>query len=152
MATTEDRSPSRVLSLWAAGLVLMGAMPGHALLSAPTSYASVDQDQRFYALLTKPNQDHPMVISNFPVVRAQGIQLCQQEDAGATPMQAVHQLNRENGGPYVFDDASSISSAATVIYCSWHGSWPDTPGGPQGLTESRPIDPQPIYPPLMWSP
>ncbi len=152
MATADTCSPSRVMSLLAAGTVLMGAMLGHALLLAPTSHASVDQDQRFYSLLTDPDQSHPMVIWDFPVVSAQGMQLCQQADAGATPMQALYHLDRRYGGPYVFDDASSISSAATVVYCPWHGDWPDTPGGPQGVNESRPIYPEPIYPALIWPP
>lgn len=152
MESTGTRSPGRVTSMWAAGLTLIGAMCSQALLSAPTSDASVYQDQRFYHLLTDPDQDHPMVIWNFPLVRAEGIQVCQDEDAGATPRQADSQLDRDYGGPYVFEDASSISSSAEVIFCPWHGSWPGAPGGPQGIRESRPIYPRPVYPPLMWSP
>jgi hypothetical protein len=142
----------KYLAVFTAALAILAELLGHALLSAPTSHASVDQDQDFYWLLTEPNQSHPMVIWNFPLVRSQGIQVCQQADAGATPMQALYQLDRDYGGPYVFEDASSISAAAHVIYCPWHGSWSDAPGGPQGGRESRPIYPRPVYPPLMWSP
>ncbi len=152
MAATDTRSPSQVMSLWAAGLVLMVAMLGHALLSAPTSHASVYQDQEFYRLLTDPDQDDPLVIWNFPGVRSQGIAVCQREDAGEAPYDALLDLTKRRGGPYTFDDANNISSSAKVVYCPWHGSWPDAPGGPQGVTESRPISPRPVYPPLMWSP
>ncbi len=154
MTTTASttRSPSRVMSL-AAGLVLMVAMLGRALLSAPTSHASVHQDQEFYFLLTEPNQDHPMVISDFPLVRSQGIQACQREDSGETPMQVTDNLDRRYGGPYLFDDASNITSTAEVIYCPWHLSMPVSEGGGgQGVTESCPVNPPPVYPPLMWSP
>ncbi len=40
MATTTICSPSRGLSLWAAGLVLMAAMLSHALLSPPRASAA----------------------------------------------------------------------------------------------------------------
>ncbi|WP_131829185.1 DUF732 domain-containing protein [Mycobacterium numidiamassiliense] len=147
---TTTRSPIRVLSI--GFLVLMVAMVGYALLSAPTSHASVHQDQEFYWLLTEPDQDNPMAIWDFPLVRSQGIQDCREMDFGETPMQALYHLDRRHGGPYMFEDANGISSAATVIYCPWHGSWPDMPGGPQERTESRPVNPLPVYPPLMWSP
>ena len=142
----------RTASAMAAISVGMTAMLGHALLSAPTSHASVYQDQEFYWLLTDPNQERPMVIWDFPLVRSQGIQYCQQVDSGEAPMQALYHLDRRYDGPYIFDDANSIVSAAAVIYCPWHGGWPDTPGGPQDPNESRPISPCPVYPPLMWSP
>jgi hypothetical protein len=142
----------KYLAVFSAPLVILAALLGHALLSAPTSHASVYQDQEFYWLLTDPNQERPMVIWDFPLVRSQGIQNCQQMDFGETRMQALYHLDRRYGGPYIFDDANSIVSSATVIYCSWHGGLPDTPGGPQDPNESRPISPRPVYPPLMWSP
>ena len=142
----------KYLAVFTAALAILAALLGHALLSAPTSHASVYQDQEFYWLLTEPDQERPLVIWDFPLVRSQGIRNCQQMDSGETPMQALYHLDRRYGGPYIFDDANNIVSSAAVIYCPWHGSWPDTPGGPQDRTESRAISPLPVYPPLMWSP
>lgn len=141
------------LAVFTAALAILAALLGHALLSAPTSHASVEQDQEFYWLLAEPDQDHPMVIWDFPLVRSQGIGVCQGEDAGETPLDAAYDLDRRYGGPYTFEDASNITSSADVIYCPWHLSVPVSQGGAgQGVTESRPIIPLPVYPPLMWSP
>src|ERR1700739_3192667 len=70
-------------------------------------------DAQFFWLLTEPNQERPMVIWNFPIVRSQGIAACQREDAGETPYQATKDLQYPNG-PYTFDDAHSITPAAAT--------------------------------------
>lgn len=114
-------------------------------LAAPVQ-ADAAQDEEFYRLLTEPNQDHPMVIWDFPLVRSQGIAACQRQDAGETPYQAVKDLEYPNG-PYSSDDANSITSTAEVIYCPWHDD-----GSGQRVDESRPVYPPPAYPPLAWYP
>lgn len=120
-----------------------------AILVAPTTKADINQDQEFYRLLVDPDQDHPMVIWDFPLARAQGIEVCQREDAGETPMQALYHLDREYGGPYTFDDANNISSSADTVYCPWHQTrlsspdWAHTPD---------PVYPPPIYPSIAWTP
>lgn len=109
-----------------------------------TSHASVQQDQQFYYLLTRPDQDYPMVVWDFPLIRAQAIRACQLEDAGLTAMQVTYDLDQRYGGPYPFEGASSITSAAEVIYCRWHLEKP--------VDVSTPVYPPPVYPPLMWVP
>ncbi|MCV7303020.1 DUF732 domain-containing protein [Mycobacterium barrassiae] len=132
----------------AAGYIVVGfAMFGAAIALAVPANAAVEQDQQFHRLLTRPNQDDPMVIWDFSLVRAQGIGVCQRQDAGLTAMQALYDLDERYGGPYPFELASSISSAANVIYCPWH-----TSSVTGGVDVSRPVYPRPIYPPLMWSP
>jgi hypothetical protein len=128
---------------------LIKIMAGLAFVSvglAAPAQADANQDRDFYRSLTDPDQDHPMVIWNFPGIRSQGIASCQQEDAGATPMRALYYLDRRYGGPYDFDVANDITSAAGVIYCPWHLS-PRQP-----VDVSAPVYPPPVYPPLMWSP
>jgi len=106
-------------------------------------------DARFYWLLTRPDQERPLVVWNFPLVRSQAITTCQRRDTGQSPMQALYALDQRYGGPYSFDDANSITSAAETIYCPWHnapmpaGNWANT---------SAPMYPMPVYPPLAWSP
>ena len=56
MATTDTRSPSRVMSLSAAGLVLMVAMLGHVLLSPPKATADpalTHEESEYVSLLAK---------------------------------------------------------------------------------------------------
>ena len=90
-----------------------------------------------------------MVIWNFALVRAQGRAACQRQDAGQTPMQALYALDQRYGGPYTFDDANSITSAAQTIYCPWHNA---SASGRDSSTTSAPVFPLPVYPPLTWSP
>jgi hypothetical protein len=136
--------------LGAAGALVLTVAGGVAAVGlAASAQADAGQDQDFYRLLTEPDQDHPMVIWNFPLVRAQGIAACQREDAGETPMQAAYDLDQRYGGPYIFDFANDITSSAETIYCRWHtapapaGNWVNT---------SAPVYPRPVYPPPMWSP
>jgi hypothetical protein len=114
----------------------------------PTARADLGQDQEFYRLLTEPDQTHPMVIWNFPEVRAEGIGACEREDAGEAPFQALTDLEYPNG-PYTFDNASAITSAAEVIYCPWHGG---RPGDSSWINNSAPVYPRPLYPSIAWYP
>jgi hypothetical protein len=54
-----------------------------------------------------------MTIWNFPLVKAQGLQACQRMDNGERPVDASDDLVAAAG--YTFDDAVSITSAATTI-------------------------------------
>ncbi|HEY4796640.1 MAG TPA: hypothetical protein VII18_21555 [Mycobacterium sp.] len=116
---------------------------------ATPAQADTNQDQEFYRELTRPNQDHPMVVWDFAAIRSEGIASCQQEDAGATPMRALDYLDRRYGGPYTFDEANNITSSAGVIYCPWHDA--PVPAG-AWATSSDPVYPRPVYPPLAWYP
>jgi hypothetical protein len=100
------------------------------------------QDHDFYWLLTEPDQDHPMVIWNFPLLRSQGIAACEREDAGETPYQALKDLQFPHG-VYTFDEANAITSAAEVVYCPWHGASVSTP---EWVNTSDPVYPRPVYP------
>lgn len=115
-------------------------------LAAPAQ-ADAQQDREFYRLLTDPDQDRPMAIWDFAGMRSQGIEVCQREDAGETPMEATYHLDRRHGGPYVFDDANSIASSAETVYCPWHSSHV-----PNWLDTSNPLYPPPVYPPIAWYP
>lgn len=73
-------------------------------------------DETFYRLLTEGDDEDPgLTITNFPLIRAQGLQACQRQDDGMDGLDAVHLLQEE--GPYSFDVANSIVSAAAVAYC-----------------------------------
>lgn len=116
--------------------------------TASPARADAHQDQEFYRLLTEPDQSNPMVIWNFPLVRSQGIEACEREDAGVPPYQSLKELEYPKGS-YPFDIANDITSSAETIYCPWHAA----PPGDNGWVErSAPIYPPPIYPPLAWYP
>ena len=74
-------------------------------------------DSRFLRLLTT-DPVHPMTVWNFPLVKAQGLQLCQEMDNGERQAAATNDLMAAAG--YTFDDAASISAAAVTIYCPQH--------------------------------
>lgn len=133
---------NKAARLVVAGLAIFGAVA----LAVPSN-ATVAQDQQFHRLLTRPDQENPMLIWDLSLVRSQGVGVCQRQDSGLTAMQALYELDQRYGGGYPFEIASSISSAANVIYCPWHSS---TSTG--GVGVSRPVYPRPVYPPLMWSP
>jgi hypothetical protein len=128
---------------------LIKIMAGLAITSlglAAPAQADARQDQDFYWLLTDPNQDHPMVIWNFALVRSLGIATCQREDAGDTPYAAAKALEHPNG-PYTWDVANDVASAAETIYCSWHHT-----DAPNSVNTSNPVYPPPAYPPQVWYP
>ena len=128
--------------------IVAGLFFGTVALAAP-GHADASQDHEFYRLLTEPDQDRPMVIWNFAEVRSEGIAACQRQDAGEPPYPATTDLERPNG-PYTFDDANSITSAAATVYCPWHNA-PPTPNNNWTET-SAPVDPRPVYPPIEWYP
>ncbi len=129
-----------------AGAAVVTAGLGSLLAAAPAQ-ADAQQDQNFYWLLTRPDGDN-LTITNFPLVRAQGIAACQRQDAGEPPYQALKDLQYPRG-PYTFDIANSITSAAEAVYCPWHI-------GPAGESDwvntSAPVNPRPTYPPIAWYP
>jgi hypothetical protein len=94
------------------------AAAGTAIALAPAANADPaaysDQDAEFYRLLTSP-QDANMTISDFALVRSQGLNACQREDQGMAGLDVVHALMAD--GPYPFDAANAIVSAAEVAYC-----------------------------------
>jgi len=100
-------------ALCAAASVFIAVAP--TVNADPGAYG--DQDATFYRLLTAP-QDANMTISNFGLVRSQGLEACQREDQGVDGLDAVHALMAE--GPYSFDAANAIVSAAEVAYCPDH--------------------------------
>ena len=129
-----------------AGAAVVAAGLGSLLAAAPAQ-ADAKQDQNFYWLLTRPDRDN-LTITNFPLVRAQGIAACQRQDAGEPPYQALKDLQYPRG-PYTFSIANSITSAAEAVYCPWHIG---TDGGSDWVNMSAPVDPRPTYPPIAWYP
>jgi hypothetical protein len=114
-------------------------------LAAPAN-ATVRQDQEFYHLVTEDGWP----ISNFPLVRANAILTCQREDAGEPPYRALKDLETPNG-PYTFDQANSVTSAAETIYCPWHSAPPGNQDS-SWVNTSAPVYPPPTYPPIEWIP
>jgi hypothetical protein len=98
---------------------LWAAVAAVALISAPVASAEPgafsDDDTTFFRLLSDPDQDHPMKIWNFPLIRYQGLEHCARESQGMRGIDSIYELQKE--GPYTFDDALSIASAADVAYC-----------------------------------
>lgn len=91
-----------------------------ALFAAPVASsdpgASSQEDDWFYRALTEGTEDDQgIVLTNPPLVRAQGLQACRRIEDGVDPVDAVDMLMAE--GPYSWDTASSIVAAATVFYC-----------------------------------
>lgn len=101
---------------------------GVCLPTANAAYTGADAE--FFRLLTRPNQDHPMVIWDFPGVKGQGLWACQRMNVEA-PYLATKELQSSAG--YAWDDATSITSAAVVAYCPQNGyaptgKWPSPSG------------------------
>jgi hypothetical protein len=120
MATPASRKAPRpaLRAVLGGAVVLFGVIAAAPLASADPGVIS-PQDAEFYRLLTRNDDDGPgLVITNFPLVRAQGLLACQRLDNGLEAIDTVHLLQAE--GPYSFDVANSITSAAVVIYCHDH--------------------------------
>jgi hypothetical protein len=131
------------------GITIMAGLAFASVGLAAPAQADSGQDQEFYRSLTRTNQDYPMVIWNFALVRSFGIASCQRMDAGETPYQALKDLQYPNG-PYNFNIANDVSAAAGTIYCPWHDQGLQT--NPDWATTPTPADWDPVYPPLAWSP
>jgi hypothetical protein len=102
-------------------LMLLGCLAAVGLALAPQAGANSDPnaDADFYRLLTEPDQSHPIVIWNFPLVKAQGLHACQLDNIpGARTLDVIDAL--AVAGPYTWEDAESIVSSAFVIYCPWN--------------------------------
>jgi hypothetical protein len=135
-------------------LIIMAGLAFASVGLAGPAHADAGQDQEFYRLLTMADPDSPrtapMAVPNFPLARSQGITGCQSEDAGETPYQSVKDL--QQNGPYAFDDANNIMSAADTIYCPSHTDHRRFPGQMGGIEISSPVYPLPVYPLLAWYP
>jgi hypothetical protein len=92
-------------------------------ISGPDWSASVSTpaDAEFFRLLTEPNQERPMVVWDYPGMKAQALWACQQM-AYLPPYNVTKQLQANVG--YVFDAANSITSAAVTAYCPQNGYAP----------------------------
>lgn len=102
----------------AASLIACAALAAVPIAKAePGAFSS--QDETFFRLLTGGTDDTPgLAITNYPLVRTQGLITCQRRSAGIYGLDTIHMLQAE--GPYSFDVANSISSAAAVAYCPEH--------------------------------
>jgi hypothetical protein len=92
------------------------------LVGAPVAGAD-GGDATFHRLLSKGFDagnvnGEEIVDMHWALLRGQGLRACQLEDSGWRSIDADYQLMRE--GPYIFDQANHISSAATVAYCPWN--------------------------------
>ena len=105
---------ARAGALAVAGIVTAGLASGSPAHAEPGGY--LDQDETFHRLLTTPDDSGTvMVITNFELLRAQGLEACQVMENGYGGYAATKRLQAE--GPYLFDTASLIVSAASVAYC-----------------------------------
>lgn len=84
----------------------------------PGAYSG--QDETFFRLLTEPDEDGGpgLTLTNPALVRAQGLIACQRGDNGMRSLDVIYRLQAE--GPYSFDVANAIVSAAHVAYCPEH--------------------------------
>lgn len=94
-----------------------------ALVVAPVADAEpgvqTEADEGFYTSLSEGAEGIAgMVLTNPPLVRAQGLQACQRMDDGVDKLDVIDMLMAE--GPYSFDTASNIVATAVVYYCSEH--------------------------------
>ena len=81
---------------------------------------STPADAEFFRLLTEPNQEHPMVVWDYPGMRAQALWACQQ----MTYLPPHKVSTRLEAFGYVSDAAISITTAAIVAYCPQNGYAP----------------------------
>ncbi|MUL80505.1 MULTISPECIES: DUF732 domain-containing protein [unclassified Mycolicibacterium] len=80
---------------------------------------SSTQDTTFFRLLTTPDDDGFFItVTNPSLLRTQGLAVCQRMDNGMDGLDAVYGMMAD--GPYPWDTANSISSAAVVAYCPEH--------------------------------
>ncbi len=94
-----------------------------AVLTAPVSWAepggTTPQDATYYHLLTTPSRDGTVFnVTDFGLLRAQGLAVCRLMDDGVDSLDAIYQLME--AGPYAWAQARSLSSSAKVAYCPEH--------------------------------
>jgi hypothetical protein len=95
-----------------------------AICLAGAPMAGADGGDRTFHMLLSDDFDaggvtgEEIVNRHWGLLRNQGLRACQLEDSGWRSLDVVYQLMRE--GPYIFDQANGIHSAAAVAYCPWH--------------------------------
>lgn len=100
--------------LGCAALMLAALVAAPAAIGYPGPNAS--GDELFYWSLTEGTEDSPgMVLTNPPLVLAQGLTACQRMTDGVNPVDASDMLEVE--GAYSWDTAADIVSAAHVFLC-----------------------------------
>lgn len=110
------RTAIPILLVPLAALVVGVAAPTSADPGGASGYSNdPNADARFYHLLTGyPEDSDNMTIWNFALVKAQGLWACQQETNGMGHGYAVDNIAAAG---YTTDDATSIDSAASTVYC-----------------------------------
>lgn len=99
--------------MWSrAGLAAAAITAAAAALAAPSH---ADDDPGSDAIFSQ-GLDHEGLLFNFRLEKYQGQRYCESIIDGATPLDAVHDLERD--GAYSFDVANGITSAASVAYCT----------------------------------
>ncbi len=112
MTTTHTRSPSRVLSVLAARVVLVVALLGPLGVAASTAHADpADVDAKFLAALTS----HGITYASPQVGIAAGHAACAELDHGETPTQVAQDvMNSSNLDAY---HAGYFVGASIGAYC-----------------------------------
>jgi hypothetical protein len=108
---------SKLASLLCAALLAVAVVTAGAPAADADPGAYSGQDETFYRLLTEPSStgEPGLTLTDFALVRTQGLIACQRQDNGMDGLDAVYTL--QSDGPYSFDVANSIVSAAEVAYC-----------------------------------
>jgi hypothetical protein len=116
--------------VWRWALIVMAVVGGIGTAAPAQAYTSQDTCTTTLYLLSKDEiekcQDNTFrtlleddgVLFSFNLEKRQGQHVCDLQDAGMRPVDAVYELMRDGGYPW--DIANSISPAATVAYC-WYG-------------------------------
>ena len=107
MTTTNMRSPSRVLSLLAAGLVLVVALLG---MAAPTAHAEAP-DEAFLAALRSQGID----ATSPAAANAAGHAVCADLDHCKTPLDVAHDV--VNSTNQVDSHAGYLVGSGVAAYC-----------------------------------
>jgi hypothetical protein len=103
--------------------LIVGGLAALAIGLAGAPVAHAEGDSTFHRLLAKDFDaggvtGEEIVDRHWELLRSQGLRACQLEDNGWGSLDVIYQLMRE--GPYIFDQANGIHSAAAVAYCPWH--------------------------------
>lgn len=83
--------------------------------SAAAEPAGVSEQDQLFLFLMQDEPQNSLVVANFPLIRAQALEVCRNVANGMSGVDAADQLAA--AGPYSWDDASSIAAAAEVAYC-----------------------------------
>jgi hypothetical protein len=112
---------TRILTAAAAAIVL--ALIGIAPAAQAQPGGTTPQDDTYYYLITTPDDDGTVFnVTDFGLLRAQGLGVCRLIDNGMSGVDATEKLM--SVGPYSWDAANFLSSAAQVAYCPDNiGDW-----------------------------